>query len=356
MAGNSLVSIGLPVYNGARYLRAALESLLAQDYEPLELIISDNASTDDTSLICLEYAARDARIRYCRNETNVGAIRNFNLVFELATGKYFMWAAHDDWWHPTNISRCVEVLEKDPSVVLCATACGTLDSEGHEVGGDGSLIEARAADLVGRMKQLLSYSNPGLAVYGLVRADALRQVQPMQSVWGCDIVLLAELCLLGKIQAIPERLFSYRIYPQKSFRSIAVTLDPSSKDKSSLLLWKDLYFRVLQTIDATKLEETEKRRVKRAAALTLTRHWWSWINLSVADRARFKYLVLALEQRERGNEKRGALLALKYLLNSPLSLFDAGIWMVIAEGLIGRDRADSLRRLFRRYFPRKAAM
>ncbi|MEM4134638.1 MAG: glycosyltransferase, partial [Candidatus Micrarchaeia archaeon] len=80
---NPLVSIGMPVYNGERFIRQALDSLLAQDYENFELIISDNASEDKTPEICLEYAARDKRIRYYRNEKNMGAAWNFKRVFDL---------------------------------------------------------------------------------------------------------------------------------------------------------------------------------------------------------------------------------------------------------------------------------
>ena len=77
------VSIGLPVCNGENYLKQALDSIMAQTYTDFELIISDNASTDRTAQICKEYANRDPRIRYYRNEKNLGAARNFNYVFEL---------------------------------------------------------------------------------------------------------------------------------------------------------------------------------------------------------------------------------------------------------------------------------
>jgi glycosyltransferase involved in cell wall biosynthesis len=108
-----LVSIGMPVYNGEKYIRQALDSLLAQDYGHFELIISDNASTDGTAEICREYVAKDDRIRYCRNETNLGAVRNFNRVFELSSGKYFMWAATDNMLSSIFISCCFSLLQQD---------------------------------------------------------------------------------------------------------------------------------------------------------------------------------------------------------------------------------------------------
>src|SRR4051812_44240337 len=91
-----LVSIGLPVYNGEKYIAEAIESLLSQDYTNIEIIISDNASTDNTPQICQQYQHKNPRIRYFRNDTNIGASNNFNRTFELSKGEFFMWAAYDD--------------------------------------------------------------------------------------------------------------------------------------------------------------------------------------------------------------------------------------------------------------------
>src|SRR4051812_10231830 len=102
-----VVSIGMPVYDGANYIRRAAQSILTQDYEDFELIISDNASTDETESICRELAESDGRIRYFRNDTNIGASRNYNKVFQLAKGRFFKWAAHDDECHPSMLRRCV---------------------------------------------------------------------------------------------------------------------------------------------------------------------------------------------------------------------------------------------------------
>ena len=125
------VSIGMPVYNGEQLLPRALDSLLSQRFEDFELIISDNASEDATSEICLSYAARDRRIRYYRNETNIGAARNYTRVFEHSSGKYFKWAAHDDWIAPAYLSRCVEILNKEASVVLCYPGTVMVDEQGR---------------------------------------------------------------------------------------------------------------------------------------------------------------------------------------------------------------------------------
>src|SRR5689334_10548773 len=107
---NPKVSVGLPVYNGQRYVRHALESLRRQEFEDFEVVISDNASTDQTGEICAEYVARDARFRYFRNETNIGASPNYNRTFELARGEYFKWCAHDDVCLPGFLSKCMATM------------------------------------------------------------------------------------------------------------------------------------------------------------------------------------------------------------------------------------------------------
>lgn len=117
-----LVSIGVPVYNGEAYLRRALESLAAQDYPSWEMIISDNASTDSTETICREFAERDERVRYVRNETNVGILPNFDIVLRAARGPYFMWAAFDDYWEPRFVSACVRELEDHPEAGVAMSA------------------------------------------------------------------------------------------------------------------------------------------------------------------------------------------------------------------------------------------
>ncbi len=127
------VSIGLPVYNGERYLAIAIESVLRQTFTDFELIISDNASTDSTWEICREYAARDDRIRLCRNETNVGSIRNFDLVFRQARGNYFMWMSHDDVLGETSLAACNDFLSVRNDYVVCCASTILIDEKGREL-------------------------------------------------------------------------------------------------------------------------------------------------------------------------------------------------------------------------------
>ncbi|MDF3015351.1 MAG: putative glycosyl transferase [Thermomicrobiales bacterium] len=130
------MSIGLPVFNGADYVAEAIASILRQTYQDFELLIQDNASTDRTEEICQEFARRDSRVSYVRNPENVGAISNYNLVFERARGRYFKWAAHDDVCAPTFFERCVEVLDAEPSVVLCSGQTRLINDDGSPVSLD----------------------------------------------------------------------------------------------------------------------------------------------------------------------------------------------------------------------------
>ena len=117
-----LVSIGLPTFNRAKVLRRAVDSLLAQTYRNFELIISDNASSDETQEICRQYAARDPRVRYVRQKENIGAAPNNIFVLREARGEYFLWTADDDWWAPEYVASLVEVLENHSGygVALCS--------------------------------------------------------------------------------------------------------------------------------------------------------------------------------------------------------------------------------------------
>jgi len=115
-----IVSIGLPVFNGANFLAEAIESILAQEMGDFELMISDNASTDETPAICERYAALDARISYVRHPANMGAANNYNHVFHCTSAKYFKWAAHDDLLKPRFLSECIaafEAFETPPAIV-----------------------------------------------------------------------------------------------------------------------------------------------------------------------------------------------------------------------------------------------
>ena len=125
------LSIGLPVYNAEQLLPQALDHILAQTFKDFELVICDNASTDRTSRICRDYAGRDARIRYVRNDRNLGANPNYNRTYELSAAPLFKWAAHDDLYQRTYLENCVRILDDDPTVVLAHSGTTFIGDDGQ---------------------------------------------------------------------------------------------------------------------------------------------------------------------------------------------------------------------------------
>jgi glycosyltransferase involved in cell wall biosynthesis len=211
--GTPLVSIGMPLFNEERYLPQALDSLLAQDFKDFELIISDNASEDATQQICLDYATKDPRIRYYRNEVNLGPIENFNRVFRLSSGKYFVWASGHDLWAPRFLSRCVEVMERDQSLVLCYPQSVVIDLDGKELGVSDSHTDTRNWGVLLRFNLAAWAVGCAWAFCGLIRSAALEETRLVRPVIESDLVLLSELSLRGPFANIPEILF----YPRNKW-------------------------------------------------------------------------------------------------------------------------------------------
>jgi len=204
-----LISIGVPVFNGEKGLACALDSLLEQDYPNLEIIISDNASTDSTPDICRKYAQKDSRVKYCRSEENLGGAWNFNRVFELSSGKYFMWAAHDDQRKLSFVSACVEKMEQCPDAVLCQAHTALFIEGRKEMLGVVHLDSFEGAtELVGRYRETLKHF-PTTAIYGLYRTSAVRKTQMFQKIIAADVVFIQELSLHGTFVQVPRVLFNY---------------------------------------------------------------------------------------------------------------------------------------------------
>ena len=181
MSTKPLVSIGLFLYNGDRFLEAAIESFLNQTFKDFELIISDNCSTDRSDEICRRYAAQDSRIRYYRNEQNMGAGWNVRRVYELATGKYFKQAAHDDMIQPDYLRLCVDALEADESLVLAHSLTRVIDENGQFVENYDDGLRTSSLDPVVRARDLLLKDHRCYPIFGLIRLDALHKLPPQGS-------------------------------------------------------------------------------------------------------------------------------------------------------------------------------
>lgn len=208
-----LVSIGLPVYNEAQFIRQTLDCILTQKYTNFELIISDNASTDETFFICQEYAARDNRIILFKQSQNVGSGPNFMKPLELAKGRYFAFISGHDMWHPNFLSRCVEVLLQSDAIVLCFPQATSIDAENHHLGmWSGSLMDTMGLDPISRLHITLwtaVYMYPFCGVYCLPTFKKLTTWQSTKVI-GPDNLLIAELSLHGFFYHIKEPLLYLR--------------------------------------------------------------------------------------------------------------------------------------------------
>jgi glycosyltransferase involved in cell wall biosynthesis len=211
------VSLGLPVYNGEKYLAEAIRSILAQDYEDFEFIITDNASCDRTEEICRQFAAMDDRIRYVRNEKNLGAAPNFNLCFQLSSGKFFKWCAHDDMISANYIGECVRSLEENQDAALAFGVSKAIDSEGRVLEDrSDNMTLVDDADAFTRFRTAFDDSAHCDEIFGVQRVDFLKCTSLMESYWSADRTLLEEIALLGRFVFVPTTVFYNRHHQERS--------------------------------------------------------------------------------------------------------------------------------------------
>jgi glycosyltransferase involved in cell wall biosynthesis len=238
------VSIGMPVYNGDRYVEESIRSLLAQTYTDFELIISDNGSSDKTEMLCRGLAAEDERICYVRQVENLGAAANFNKVFALSRGEYFKWAAHDDLCDPRFLESCVEILDDREDVVLAFTRCQEIDEEGVPGRICPSRSKPDSLSVKERFATMIIEPSPFVPVFGLVRRDVLARTGLIGSYAGSDRPLIGELALHGLTYEVPETLFFYRVHPEQSWgqaktrRSLEPWFDPARANKFTMPKWR----------------------------------------------------------------------------------------------------------------------
>jgi glycosyltransferase involved in cell wall biosynthesis len=247
------VSLGMPVYNGENFLANAIQSVLSQSFGDLELLISDNASTDRTAEICEEYALRDSRVRYFRNPENVGLVNNHNLLVQHAAGEYFMWVAHDDALHPDYLARCVDLLDRNPDAALCFTKTANIGVDGLPLALEldphrtVSPFETHALDPRLRYRDILRLHHACEPVYGVIRSSFLKQTRLHGKYADSDRVFLAELALRGRFLMIPDPLFVHREHEQRSVHAYpsrqarTLLMDPSLAGRIVFPYWRELF-------------------------------------------------------------------------------------------------------------------
>jgi glycosyltransferase involved in cell wall biosynthesis len=238
MTAAPLVTIGMAVYNGERYIQEALDSVLAQPYRNIEVIVADDASVDATATVCEDYARRDGRIRVHRHRRNIGMSANFDWVLAEARGTYFTYLAQDDGLEPAFLPRTVDYLDAHPDVVLCGSAMKLIDDRGHPLGDLRLDVLSPALDWRRVRPRFFCYESAPRIVftlYGLYRRAALRGLsfgrrmyrgrpvmQDLERPW------LARVARRGRIVALPETLRRYRWYGESSFQRERARLSPWS--------------------------------------------------------------------------------------------------------------------------------
>lgn len=279
-AHSSLVSIGMPVYNGERYLAGAIESLLAQDYREFELVISDNASTDRTADICWQFQKRDSRIRYIRRAQNQGSPWNFASVVHEANGPYFMWAAYDDLRAPSFIRKCVEKLESHPDAVLCCTEINFIDAHGQPNAEWAAKhfvnLDTYGMSPVERVHPLIAFSG-WFAIYGLLRLENAKKFSLGLSVQGWDVIFLMELLTLGNFVKVPEPLFSYRIAQQKTAADYQEEMNAPGKPAAATATpCTDLALNLIRVLYGSAFTDADKAAIYADFLHTITRSNKYW--------------------------------------------------------------------------------
>lgn len=219
MSASPRLTVGVPVYNGERFLPAALDSLLSQTVGDMVILVGDNASTDSTADIIGEYAARDSRVRHFRHHQNLGAAKNYSVLCEMAETEYFRWLAADDCSEPRFHEICLAALVEHPDAVLAYPRIMMIDAEGSHLEEYEEGMHLTHDSPSERLFALLRNLKLVNALYGVSRTKVLKRTRLLGAFRGSDITFLAELCLYGKIIEVPEPLMLRRMH-KESFTSM----------------------------------------------------------------------------------------------------------------------------------------
>ena len=287
------LAIGLPVYNGERFIAEAVDSILAQEFADFTLTISDNASTDTTEEICRELAARDSRVIYVRHSTNRGAAWNFNHLVRSTESPFFKWAAHDDLLLPAALGRCMEALHERPDAVLSFTYRVKINEQGDVVKHNRNRpLRFTSADAPPheRFADWLRLQRGCIEVFGVTRRSVMLQTRLLGPYTASDRVYLAEMALRGPFVEVPEVLFLHREHWGRSIRSTRAEggllrwFDTTKTGPVSFPTWR-LGYEYASAVHRAPLPREERWRSYRALA-RWTRRRWRMLGDNVFDAGR----------------------------------------------------------------------
>jgi len=268
------LSVGLPVYNSAAYVAESVEALLGQTFDDFELIISDNASTDDTGDICRRYAKQDSRIRYFRQPKNQGLAPNHNFCVMQARAPLFKWAAGDDLYARNLLEKCVTALDENPSLVLAHSWTAMIDGDGNVFQANSYPLATSTARAPDRFRSLLSGSG-GDDDGGVVRKEVLLRTAMKESYHHADRTIIAELALYGPFYQVPEWLYFRREHPGRAERAHAgvrarcANMDPRRANRwlnPAPRLFAEYIWAYIRMINRAPLTPAERRECFRHLA------------------------------------------------------------------------------------------
>ncbi len=268
------LTIGLPVYNGEKYVAESIEALLGQSFTDFELIISDNASTDGTGEISRRYEKEDSRVRYFRQPQNIGLSPNHNFVAEQARGELFKWASNDDLYARDLLERCVDALDKHPDVVLAHSWTARVDASGTVTKAFEYPLNTSSAWAPERFRSLLFVSG-GDDDYGVMRTEVLRRTAMQESYHHADRTIIAELSLYGRFYQVPDWLYFRRDHADRAeracptMRSRCANMDPRRADRlrhPAVRLYGEYLWAYVTAIHRSPLPAAERRECYRHLA------------------------------------------------------------------------------------------
>ena len=274
MSRTPRLSVGIPVYNGHDYLAASIESLLGQSYEDFELIISDNASTDDTADICRRYEKQDSRIRYFRQERNIGGAPNHNFLVGQARGELFKWASDDDLYARDLLKLCVEALDEHPDVILAHSWTAVIDASDTVTQAVRYGIATDSPSAPERFRSLL-YEVGGDDDGGVTRMDVLRRATLLGSYHHSDRTMTAGIALFGPFYQVPDYLYFRRDHDdraERAFKTVrhwCANLDPRRSDalrNPAIRLYAEYVWGYVNAIQEAPLTPADKRACYRHLA------------------------------------------------------------------------------------------
>ena len=261
------VVIGLPVYNGQKYLGAAIESHLSQSFGDFDLVISDNGSTDATSEICENYASKDKRIKYLRSPENRGILWNHRRVFEAieSPNQYFRWAGADDIMEPGLLQAMVEVLNARPEVEAVVPDTKNINDHDEIIGSMARTLDLQSSDVFERAHAVLVANYQHVIAYGLLRASTLRLMRTRPDYIGWDPVFVWELALRGQLVQLAgpvllRRFHSGSISRVKTAKEMRKWVEPNSKAGMNFPHWTWAYERARAVI-ASPLSTRDRLRI-----------------------------------------------------------------------------------------------